>query len=226
VPLKGSGFMIIWHDIKPESDAEYHRWHTREHMPERLGIPGFLRGRRGVDWSLPKHRYLTIYEGADLGVFGSAAYLERLNNPSPWSNQLQPAFLNFIRCGCAVVSSAGRGVGGAMATIRLPFAGRGEAELREDSGALTQQILALDGVSSVHIGVARPEATSFKTRETELRGTTRDGVFDAVVVVDGIGRRELEAVMPRIAAILDARGWKAPAGEAAVYDMAFALEPE
>lgn len=224
MPLKGTGFMIIWHDIRAESEPEYHRWHTREHMPERLGVPGFLRGRRGVDWGLQKYRYLTLYEGRDIEVFRSAPYLERLNNPTPWSNRMQPAFYNFIRSACATIASEGVGVGGAMATIRLPFAGNGEAKLRADAAALSAEIMKLDGVASVHIAVARPEITSAKTRETELRGTTRDGVFDAVVIVDGIGRREVEAIMPKVTAILAARGWTAPPADTAVYDMAFALD--
>jgi len=223
--LIGQGFMIVWHDIREESEPEYHRWHTREHMPERLGVPGFLRGRRGVDWSLGKYRYLTLYEGQDLGTFGSAAYLERLNNPTPWTNQLQPAFYNFIRSGCGIVSTTGRGVGGAMITIRLSFKGAEESKLANDAAALTEKVMKLDGISSVDIGVARPEVTSAKTRETELRGTTRDGLFDAVFIVDGIGRRELEAALPSVEAILAEHGWTYGPEDAAVYDMAYMLEP-
>lgn len=224
--LKGSAFMIVWHDIRTEAEPEYHRWHTREHMPERLGVPGFLRGRRGVDWGRDRHRYLTLYEGRDLDTFGAPAYLARLNNPTPWTNQLQPSFYNFIRSACAIVCSSGRGVGGAMATLRVPFGSRQRDQLRADAEGLTGQVMALDGISSFHIGVARPDVTSAKTRETELRGMSRDGVFDAVVLVDGIGRREVEAVMSRIVSILDAKGWTVPEADSAVYDMAFMLEPE
>jgi len=224
MPIKGNAFMAIWHDIKTESEPDYHRWHTREHMPERLSIPGFARGRRGVDWGLASHRYLTVYEGPDLGVFGSPAYLERLNNPTPWTLRVQPAFYNFIRCGCEVVLSRGEGVGGAMATFRISFDAAGEAELRAAAAAIVDEIMALGGVSSVHVGVARPESTGAKTKETELRGMTRDGVFDATVLVDGVGRRELEAVMPQISAILARRGLAPQPGDAAVYDMAFALD--
>ncbi|WP_072597152.1 hypothetical protein [Sinorhizobium americanum] len=223
--LIGQGFMVVWHDIREADEPEYHRWHTREHMPERLGVPGFLRGRRGVDWSLARHRYLTLYEGKQLEVFCSAAYLQRLNNPTPWTNRLQPAFYNFIRSGCAVVSTTGRGVGGAMITIRLSFHGASEAKLVVDSAAITEQIMALDGVSSVDIGSARPEITSAKTRETELRGTTSDGLFDAVLLVDGIGRRELEAAKPGVLDILQALGWSPKTDDVAVYDMAYMLEP-
>jgi hypothetical protein len=224
MPLLGKGFLIIWHDIKTESKPEYHRWHTREHMPERLSIPGFLRGRRGVDPGAARHEMLTIYEGADLGVFGSPAYLERLNNPTPWSLTMQPTFLNFIRSACDIAVTTGEGVGGALLTFRLPFGTKSEADLRAAARPLAEAIMQLDGVSSVHIGIARPEASGAKTRETELRGTIRDGVFDAVLVVDGIGRRELAAVRPAVDKILRDAGWTVPPGEGALYDMAFCLD--
>jgi hypothetical protein len=217
--------MIVWHDIREDDEPEYHRWHTREHMPERLGVPGFLRGRRGVAWSLAKHRYLTLYEGECLDVFGSAAYLERLNNPTAWTNRVQPAFYNFIRSACAVISTTGRGVGGAMITIRLSFDRKSESKLEADAAPLTEQIMALDGVSSVDVGRARPEVTGAKTRETELRGTKSDGLFDAVVLVDGIGRRELEAARPAVLGILRKLGWEPRPEDVAVYDMAYMLEP-
>ena len=48
MPLQGQGVLAIWHTITPEGEAEYWRWHDREHIPERLSIPGFLRLRRYV----------------------------------------------------------------------------------------------------------------------------------------------------------------------------------
>ena len=38
--------LVIWHDLLPEAKIEWEQWHTHEHMPERVGIPGFLGGRR------------------------------------------------------------------------------------------------------------------------------------------------------------------------------------
>jgi hypothetical protein len=46
--LAGLGAVCIWHDLLPEARDEFHQWHNREHMPERVGIPGFRRGRRYV----------------------------------------------------------------------------------------------------------------------------------------------------------------------------------
>jgi hypothetical protein len=225
MPLKGNGFMIVWHDIKTESEPDYHLWHTREHMPERLGVPGFLRGRRGVDWNLGKHRYLTLYEGESLETFGSPDYLQRLNNPTPWTLKNQPAFYNFVRSACDIAATVGRGVGGAMLTIRVPFGDTGEAGFRDIAPALADELLALDGTNAVHVGTARPDITGAKTRETELRGMTRDNVFDGVIMVDGVGRRELERLMPEIIRLIEARGLTVDPAEAAVYDMAYCLEP-
>ena len=42
MPLRGSAFLAIWHDIEAHGELEYDDWHTREHMPERVA-PGALR---------------------------------------------------------------------------------------------------------------------------------------------------------------------------------------
>jgi hypothetical protein len=224
MPIKGNAFVAIWHDIRSESEPEYNRWHTREHMPERLSIPGFARGRRGVDWNRERHRYWTLYEGPDLDVFGSPAYLQRLNNPTPWTQRIQPAFYNFIRCGCEVLVSLGEGVGGAMATYRVSFSGIDEGGLRRAARLIAEDIMVLGGVSSVHIGLARPESTGAKTKETELRGTTQDGLFDAAVLVDGIGRSELEVALPAISGTLAKHALRPAPEDVAIYDLAFALD--
>lgn len=225
MPLRGKAFMIVWHDIRAEGERDYHLWHTREHMPERLGVPGFLRGRRGVDWGRDRHRYLTLYEGESLATFGAPEYLARLNNPTPWTLRTQPTFYNFIRSACDIAASVGRGVGGAMATFRVPFEGIDADVFRMLAPALADELLALEGVNAVHFGAARPDVTGAKTRETELRGMTRDDVFDAVVLVDAVGRRELEALMSEITARLQAKQLSVDPAETAIYDMAFCLEP-
>ena len=46
MPLLGHGVAAIWHDISDEAAPDYHHWHCHEHIPERVGIDGFLRGRR------------------------------------------------------------------------------------------------------------------------------------------------------------------------------------
>src|SRR6185436_6393906 len=59
--LIGQGVLIIWHAMTPEGDLEMIRWHDREHVAERVGIPGFRRGRR-YDTPAGTREYLDIYE--------------------------------------------------------------------------------------------------------------------------------------------------------------------
>jgi hypothetical protein len=223
--LIGTAFLAIWHDIKPEGEAEYNRWHTQEHMPERVGVPGFERARRYADWKLTKYRYYTLYDGTTLDVFQSAPYRERLNNPTPWSNRMQPNFLNFARSACLTLASVGAGVGGAIATIRLNFADGDVATLRSGSGKIADAIMQLHGICGVHIGKAEPSVTRVHTRETELRRLTGEDVFDAVIMVEGIGRGEVEAAMPAVQKILKDAGLKIASSEAAIYDLAYSLLP-
>jgi hypothetical protein len=43
--LLGQGAFVAWHGIAAGREVDYDRWHTHENMLERIGIPGFLRGR-------------------------------------------------------------------------------------------------------------------------------------------------------------------------------------
>ena len=46
--LAGQGVLAIWNGIADEAEADFVAWHVREHIPERVAVPGFLRGRRYV----------------------------------------------------------------------------------------------------------------------------------------------------------------------------------
>ena len=58
--LRGNAFLIMWHDIASEGEDDYHHWHTKQHMVERVSHPGFRRSRRGVNWNLDRQRYFTL----------------------------------------------------------------------------------------------------------------------------------------------------------------------
>ncbi|MFN3545878.1 MAG: hypothetical protein ACK4U0_00170 [Mesorhizobium sp.] len=222
--LVGNGFLVMWHDITPDMQAEYTEWHTREHMPERLSIPGFLVGKRLVNHDLDRYRFGTIYTGRDVEVFRSPAYLARLNDPTPWSNRLQPAFRNFLRVACERVASAGRGDGGAVATTRLSFSERGgEAAVRDGAAALVEAILGIGGVCAAHVGLARTEVSGVRTRETELRPEMAERGFDAVVITEGSGRPELEAVIGEIEAAVAASSCGLTEPRSIAYNLAYEL---
>ena len=47
----GNGILAIWMDCAAEGEADFNEWYHREHFPERVGVPGFLKGR-----ALPRGR--------------------------------------------------------------------------------------------------------------------------------------------------------------------------
>ena len=46
--LLGTGVLAIWNNIAPGWENEFLEWHVKEHIPERIGVKGFLRGRRYI----------------------------------------------------------------------------------------------------------------------------------------------------------------------------------
>src|SRR5437868_3747095 len=119
--LLGESAVAIWHDIAPEGRDEFYAWHGEEHMPERLGIPGFLRGRRyvAIHGDL---EFFNLYETRDMGVTAGPEYLARLNNPTPWTLAAVKHFQKVSRSLCRVAASAGHGQGGLIATWRYDVA--------------------------------------------------------------------------------------------------------
>lgn len=215
-------FLAIWHDIDPAMEPEWHRWHTYEHLPERVGVPGFLAGRRYMSDDAPLQRCFTLYEGAELSTFNSPAYLERLNNPTPWTRRMSPAFRAFMRGACRVVATAGHenGYSGAVLTIRL--APDGEANEAE-AGALVERIAAVDGVTGAHLGLCAQDVTRVDTNERRMRSATGEQAFDGVVVVEGFDKAGLAAATEEIAAMVTAAGLGFRPDHRQVYHLAHML---
>jgi hypothetical protein len=228
MPLLGRGVLAIWHTITPEGEPEYWRWHDREHIPERVGVPGFLRGRRyrSLERSLD---YLDLYEVEDAETLRSAPYLARLNDPTPWTRRMVPHFLNTLRVGYRVATSTGRGQGGVLVTLHLDAAG-GSADR---PAALDAPGLAavedVTGVISVHALEAAPEVTSIATEEKRLRGPgdrDRDPVEPWCLLVEADDASVVDELRagPLAATALRARGAELRA--AGAYQLQVSIDPE
>ena len=61
MPLPGRAAMFLLFDVVEDAIPEHDAWHTHEHLPERLAIPGFVRGTRWVA-SHGQPRYFVMYE--------------------------------------------------------------------------------------------------------------------------------------------------------------------
>ncbi len=80
---RGTGLLMVWADIDPELEAEYHRWYDEEHIAHLLAVPGFLSaGRYVAVKGGPKN--LALYELESADVLRSAAFLDGVRfRPSP-----------------------------------------------------------------------------------------------------------------------------------------------
>lgn len=164
--MLGKAAVAMWWEVAPEMRAEWEDWHTHEHMPERLAIPGFLRGSR---WSA-ESAYFVLYELDTAATLASPAYLERLNNPTPWSRRMMPHHRNMVRSLCEVRASFGGGVGHALATLRVEV----------PAGALAA-LPARKGIASACLLEARPAAGVPQTVEQRIRGGDAEAKWVALV---------------------------------------------
>ena len=167
--LAGKGAVAIWHDIAPEGRNEFYAWHGREHMPERLGIPGFLRGRRYVAVA-GAPEFFNLYETVSRFTVTGADYLGRLNAPTPWTTATVRHFRGVARSLCEVAASFGDGQGGLVATLRYDV---DPARAIEHRKRMAQETLAgiaeARGVAGCHLLVADEAASAIDTAEKRIR---------------------------------------------------------
>lgn len=181
--LLGKAALVIWHDIAAEHDADYNEWHSREHMPERVGIPGFRRGQRGRA-VVGSPGYINWYEVDDLAVLTSKAYLERLNDPTPWTRRALGYFRNNNRTLCRVVTSVGAGVAGHLLSLRCAAAPGREEALAAWLADAVRGLAARPGVLGAHYLEGDAAASRLETEEKRLR-SGGDAIADRVVLVAG-----------------------------------------
>jgi hypothetical protein len=201
--LLGKGALVIWNDVASGSEREldrWHIWHIKEHMPERLAVPGFLRGRRYTANS-DHPRCFTCYETASVATLGSPPYLARLNDLTPWSRELFPLWRNTTRAACRVTASLGQGIGGCVATVELGPQPRRDEDLR---GWLTELVLPRlvehQDVVAAHLCEADVAVSQISTEEKRDRGGS-DAVARWVVLVEGSEAEPVSGVCDEFLAV-------------------------
>lgn len=203
--LAGLGVVAIWHDLLPDSKSNFYEWHNREHMPERTAIPGFRRGRRyiAVDGA---PEYFNLYEADSAEVMSGPDYMNRLNNPSPWTKESVKAFRNVSRSVCRVAYSAGVGQGGAVCTLRFDIAlPQRTSALQVLRRQLLPPLADAPGVLGVHLCVADEDASRLDTAEKRARNDATL-VPAWIVLVEAINAATATAVGAQALADLEGLG--------------------
>ena len=188
--LLGGATLAVWSNIEPEDEPEFNNWYTHQHLPERISIPGFIRGRRYVKAhnSDRKERYFTFYEVRDGDVLKSPEYMQRLNNPTEWTRKVVPMMENSVRTAARVTTTLGQGIGGFAATFEFGPADGREEELRTyvTDVALPKILGHPDGVAA-HLCEADVQLTKAKdtTEENKSVGDTDRPLARWFAIVEG-----------------------------------------
>jgi hypothetical protein len=177
---KPNGALVVWHDVPPGFEGELDAWYQREHLPERLAVPGFRSARRyrGTGGG---PGFLALYETDDVGILASPAYLARLADPTPATQAVMPNFRNMVRCACTLEQDEGRGIGGTLAVL---------------ASATRPEPPRIDSPQVQRVRLLRTERAATQVRNPEAaRRPQPDALVDWILLVEAIGEAPLERAL-------------------------------
>ena len=210
--------MLYAVDVAPEDTARFAGWYVHEHLPERLAVPGFLRGRRYLRSDGPGQQHLTLYDARDTAVFTSAEYLARLDDPTPLTREVVATFRRPPRAVLSVLFSQGAATGHRLAVLQVP-AGLHRWVMDD----LAPVVLGHPDVYGLHLAVVDAAATAAKAATAEGRDAAEEVEEASVLLVDGTG--DVGEVARRAAARCAELGFTSAPPEVTVYELVVSLLP-
>jgi hypothetical protein len=180
--LLGQAVLAIWNGIENDAESEFLNWHVHEHIPERVALPGFQRGRRYV--AVDGHpKFFNFYEANLTSDFASKDYQEALNSPSVWTSAVVRNFSDTSRTVCEVVKSLGQGEGVFVEAIQLSQADMGEDLLTKLVADTLPALSNMHGVVGVHLLKGQDNLGRQATAETKLRNGP-DAKADIILLLE------------------------------------------
>jgi hypothetical protein len=184
-----SAFLALWNDIDPSRIDEYERWHTLEHVPERVWTPGCIAGTRYVATRPGQPRYFTLYDLACLSALEMPAYQDLVDHPTAWSASMRPAFHHFLRKPCNRVAVEGVTQGAALLVLRMALPDG------TDDAAITRGVrrVLADGVNEIvtRVTAGRAGTAGPQAMQNQDEGPAGD---ECIVLVEAADPERLPAV--------------------------------
>lgn len=137
------GLLFVATDADPAHEADFNRWYDREHVEERVRIPGFLSGARYLSREGGR-KYLGLYRTESLAAFTTADYRAAFERQTAWSVTNLDRMRDPMRRVCAVRAVTGFGSGSEIVVLPLPATQDGEA-LVARAQALGARLAQADG---------------------------------------------------------------------------------
>lgn len=171
------GVLLVLNDVVEGSEEEFNRWYQQQHIPERLGVPGFKTARRyhAVDG---EPAYMAVYECGSIEVLASKAYQQRLAHPTDWTRKVMPNFRNMLRSACRETWSAGVGVGGGAIVVQCkPIQGGEDAARRFVADHLARGLMQPGSLVRMSLWEADAAVTGGPSPEMALRGSADKSAY-------------------------------------------------
>lgn len=186
-----TAFLALWNSIGCTAlQAEYETWHTFEHVPERVGLPGFIEARRYRSLASSAHQppaYFTCYWLQTIDALNSAPYREVFASPTPWSARMRLELRDFFRLPCLLGDAYGQSMASQLATLHLR--GKSSAFAAQVSHELARRVRNAELVCAQWGSVTPTEAIPIANR-ADAPAASGTG-SDFVVMLQGLDGQAL-----------------------------------
>ena len=217
VDLNGEAVLALWNSVDTSRTREYNAWHTREHVPERLTVPGILGARRYLRTQGCLPDYLTLYPLDTIDVLRSSQYRALLDNPTAWSQTMRPALRDFLRVPCRRAMSAGGGLGSVAVACVLS-----QRELTSTSlGSQLASLVHLRGIVAVHL-LTRDH--SIPDVPFQVGGPSPNWPNDGVIFLEGYDDVELTNCIPDVRSVLRSAALNNAEQTLTIYRLGYAID--
>jgi hypothetical protein len=183
------GILAVFNDCAPEGRTHFETWYNREHLQERVQVPGFRFGRRYELIAGGDRQFFAFYEVDDPAVLNSPVYLGRLNDPTPWTQAAMQSFRNMVRTVCAVNAAAGDLIGSHAVVLRADTAMAPTVA----ATAWVKTLAAEAGIARVELWTKAAQQTNPDTAEMKSRG--KDRLAAGVVLIECLRRADADRIM-------------------------------
>jgi hypothetical protein len=165
-----TAMMCLWNDIDAEIEHDYEAWYQRDHLRDRVNIPGFRNCRRYVRMAGEGRQYLTFSDLDSIDVTRSPPYLDRLAHATDWTCRIMPHFRRIIRVVADVNIDRGDGTGGLIATAAYEKVDeRRRVAARRALDAALAEVMNDARVTRVRVLERNPASTDVPNPEAKLR---------------------------------------------------------
>ncbi len=188
------GILFVWTDVDPNHEQDFNQWYDREHVKERVALPGFISGIRYQSVYGPR-RYLGLYRTTSLDAFKTPAYFQAFRHQTPWSVSNLGRMHNPMRRVCSIGPESGAGTGSWLAVLRLGT--QTDSSREEKITQLSNVLLNIDGVLSCRLLTPDQELSSPLPAET-----TQGRILDPLFLIDAASQQAVEAAANEVAQAL------------------------